>query len=67
MFFTQKSVKMSKIFKVNVISKMSINVVTIPVSMKAIYESTVEFLKLLNFFVQNMVFNPKMSEDEQDI
>ena len=58
---------MSKIFKVNVISRMSISVITIPVSMKAIHESIIEFLKMLKFFVKNTVFNPKMSEDEQDI
>ena len=46
---------------------MSISVVTIPVSMTAIQESIVEFLKMLKFFVKNMVFYPKMSEDEQTI
>ena len=58
---------MSDIFEVNIIRGMSISVVTIPVSMKAIGEGIVEVLKMLKFFAKNTVFHPKMSEDEHII
>ena len=50
---------MSNIFEGNGISGMSVSVVTIPVSMKAICEGIVEVLKMLKFFVKNTVFLPK--------
>ena len=46
---------------------MSISVVTIPVDMRAVHESIVEFIKMLKFFCQKHIFYPKISEDEQTI
>ena len=56
---------MNNKFEVNVISRMSICVVTIPVSMKGIHESIVEFLKMFKFWVKNTAFHPKMGENEE--
>ena len=50
---------MSDIFKVSIIRGMSISVVTIPVSMKAIGEGIVEVLKMLKFYAKTRFFTQK--------